>query len=76
MPPRRRVDAARWGFSRLSGVCRAWPRGKTCQQDGQNTGQEYAVKSSGTADRGHWRAEATHRLVRSAPINVPRLPAI
>jgi hypothetical protein len=40
------VDAARWCFSRLSGVCRAWPRVKTRQQDRQNAGQEYAVKSS------------------------------
>jgi hypothetical protein len=44
MPPRRGVDAARWGFSRLSGVCRAWPRVNTRQQDRQNAGQEYAVK--------------------------------
>ena len=68
MPPRRRVDAARWGFSRLSGVFRAWPRVKTRQQNGQNAGQEYAVKSSGTADRGYRRAEATH-LVKVGEIS-------
>jgi hypothetical protein len=42
-------------------MCRAW-RVKTRQQDGENAGQEYAVKSSGTADRGYRSAEAAHLI--------------
>ena len=39
---------------------RAWPRVEARQQHGENTGQEYAVKSPGAADRSDRRAEATH----------------
>jgi hypothetical protein len=78
MPHRRRVDSARCGFSRLSGVFRAWPRVKTRQQNGQNAGQDYAVKvpAPPIEAAGAPRPRTLSRVVRSAPINVPRLPAI
>ncbi len=58
--------------------CIAAAARKARQQHGEDAGEENAVKSSGAADRGDRRAEAAtlSRLVRSAPISVPRLPAI
>src|SRR6266571_4187676 len=50
----------RWVFSELSGLRRAWPGIKTCQQYSKNAGQEYAVKSSRAADRSDRSAEAAH----------------
>jgi hypothetical protein len=45
---------------RLANVRRARPRVRARQQYCENGGQEYAVKSSGPADRGDRRAEAAH----------------
>jgi hypothetical protein len=66
------------GFEGLPGQRHARARVKARQQHGKNAGQEYAVKSPGAADRSDGRAgpRTLSRLVRSAPISVPRLPAI
>ena len=48
------------GDQGLSGMRRALSRKKARQQHGENAGQEYAIKSSGAADRSNRRAEAAH----------------
>src|SRR6516165_9664677 len=58
--PRSAQQESPSSHSRLSGVRHTRPRIKTRQQYGENASQEYAVKSSGAADRSDRRAEAAY----------------